>query len=276
MSVNITCKLCNQSVLPKIISIHLRAHHGVNFNDYVRNNLDDFRQFGWTECEVCGTVTKAQGKKGRTCSRTCLAKLRKTWTGEKSPHFGFQMSDESKRKIGIANSHPRPENMGENNSSKRKEVREKMSKTRIEKGYSKGKNNPMFGKKHTVESRKKMFSIGHSMNKLEKRVADELDRLGLKYTYQFFISEGNEVGAYDFKIKNKPIIIEVDGDYWHGNPNTKSHFRGAEKTRIKDSLKEIMAKNRGYKIIRMWEADIKKDISVVKNRLREVIILESE
>jgi len=66
--------------------------------------------------------------------------------------------------------------------------------------------------------------------------------------------------SYDFKIKDKPFIIEVDGDFWHGNPNTKSHFDKVVIVKENDLLKKEMAKNRGYKVVRLWERDINKDI----------------
>ena len=175
------------------------------------------------------------------------------------------MSDATKYKISKANK-GNPGLKGELNPAKRKEVREKISRTRIMRGVAKGKNNPMWGKTHTPEAIKKIFSH-KKMNKLEKMVADELDRLGYEYKFQFFINKDGVCKSYDFKLKGIPLIIEVDGDFWHGNPNTKSHFIGKEKVQRNDVLKEKIAKSRGYHIIRLWESDIKNDISVISKSL---------
>lgn len=268
---NITCKICKREIHPKAFPMHLKSH-GKVFQEYVEENIDDFRFLGWVECEICGKVTKSHGTKGNACSRECLREVRKTWTGEKSHRTGVTMSDETKEKIGAANSHPRPDIIGENNPACRPEIRLKLSKDRIERGLSAGEKNPMFGKTHTPEAVEKMMSL-RSKNKLETKVANELDRLGVEYHYGFFIHDGQTCGSYDFKLKNKPIIIEVDGDYWHGNPNTKHHFWGAEKARIKDKLKEDMAAVRGYEVIRFWETDLKQDISIVETKLREMKVL---
>jgi len=120
----------------------------------------------------------------------------------------------------------------------------------------------MFGKTHTPDAIRKIFSH-RPMNKLEQKVADGLTRNNIDYIFQFFINKGSICKSYDFKIKDKPIIIEVDGDFWHGNPNVKNHFDKVDEVKENDLLKEEMTKNRGYSIVRLWESDINKDISVV-------------
>lgn len=263
----IRCSICGKLVHSKAVPVHLKSHHGVEFLDYVSQHLDDFRKFGWTNCSVCGKVTKPTGKREATCSRECSNVVRKTWIGEKAARFGAVLSDDIKSKIGKSNSKPNPKIAGNANPACRSEVRAKISKTRIEKGVAKGENNPMFGKTHTPEAIKKIMTH-RPMNRLEKKVADELDRLGIGYTFQFFIHDGSVCKSYDFKIADSPIILEVDGDFWHGNPNTKYHHVEAESTHQNDVLKEKMAAERGYTVIRLWEADIKKDITIVAECLK--------
>ena len=64
------------------------------------------------------------------------------------------------------------------------------------------------------------------------------------------------------------IAIFIDGDFWHGNPNTKHHHINIDATRQNDILKEKMAAERGYTVVRLWESDIKKDITIVGERLK--------
>lgn len=272
----IVCKHCNSPVHSKVMPVHLKVHHGVEFLDYVEENLMDFGRFGWARCHVCGRITKKRGDKHPpTCSIECSAAYKRTLTGEKSHAYGFRHTQETKDRIGGANNHPNPMIAGDNNPAKREKVREKISKTRIERGVSKGERNPMFGKTHTPEAIKKIFAH-KKMNRLEKLFADELDRLGIKYVFQFFISNGEVCKSYDFKIKKEPVIIEVDGDYWHGNPETKSHCRGVGSVKENDIIKEQMANDRGYQVIRFWEADIKKNISVVSEKLKQVGLIGGE
>ena len=260
----IQCRYCQTPIHSKVMPVHLNAHHGVLFMDYVKEHLADFEKMGWCKCFVCGNVTKKRGNKHETtCSENCLSDYRKTLTGEKSIRFGAILSDETKEKISVSNTGiKKPTIQGSLNPACRSEVREQISKTRIELGLSKGSNNPMFGKTHTPEAVAKIFSH-RKMNKLEKIVADELDKAGVSYSFQFFIVKDKTCKSYDFKIKGKPIIIEVDGDFWHGNPNTKNHYIGVEKTRKNDKRKDELAASREYKVVRLWERDIKKDPSIV-------------
>jgi len=142
------------------------------------------------------------------------------------------------------------------------ETKEKIAKTRIELGLGVGEKNGMYGKTHTPETIRKIFSH-RPMNNLEKMVADELDKANISYYFQYFITEDGICKSYDFKLKGKPIIIEVDGDFWHGNPNTKNHHIHVDETIINDGVKTKMAEELGYKIVRLWESDIKKDPSIV-------------
>jgi len=124
----------------------------------------------------------------------------------------------------------------------------------------KGTNNPMYGKTHSPETIKKIFSH-RKMNKLEKIVADFLDKNNIRYIFQFFINQDGICKSYDFKIKDKPIIIEVDGDFWHGHKNNINNgrvWKNYKNVQSNDKLKNKIAKSNGYSIIRIWESEIKK------------------
>ena len=68
---------------------------------------------------------------------------------------------------------------------------------------------------------------------------------------------------YDFKIGN--TIIELNGDFWHANPNKYSEFdilnfpggyKSAKEIWDKDLEKKNLALNNGYKIYYFWENQI--------------------
>ena len=267
----IPCHCCNQPIHSKVISIHLKSHHNIEFLDYVKEHLKDFEKMGWCKCVICGNITKNTSKKHNepTCSQRCHSKIQKNWTGEKSNRFGVVLLDETKEKISEKNiefysvkeNHPF---FGKKLSNNHKE---KISQTRIERGVAKGQNNPMFGKTHTPEAIKKIFSH-RKMNKLERLVADELDKAGIKYTFQFFIVRNGICKSYDFKIKRKPTILEVDGDFWHGNPTVPNHYEKSVEVRKNDKVKTDLANERGYKVVRLWEKDIKANPSIVVESLR--------
>lgn len=106
-------------------------------------------------------------------------------------------------------------------------------------------------------------------SKLEGRFATFLKSLGLTYEEQFKLG----YKFYDFRIRNTKIIIEVDGDFWHCNP--EKYPDGPinsiqKKAKRNDAYKTALAVINGYIIIRIWENDFNNDKSKVKK-----IILES-
>lgn len=74
-------------------------------------------------------------------------------------------------------------------SNRNKTIRKKVT-------AKKQRNHPLFG-----------------TSKLEKRFAvDFLEKLGVRYIYQF---EVKEIGRfYDFYLPDHNILIEIDGGYW--------------------------------------------------------------
>lgn len=289
MSDIFVCRHCGKEIGIKQLGRHLRKIHNQKYEDYVKDNLSEFLSHGWQHCVICGAISKK-----KTCSRKCFSKhcsnlktgivfgpmsdetkkklsedRKQKYANGWAPRVGKLHSEETKQKIGIANkeNYSIPQNHPLYGKHHSQEAKEKMSSTRITRELSKGENNPMFGKTHTPEAIKKIFS-NRKMNKLEKIVADELDRAKIPYYFQYFITEDGVCKSYDFKIKTKPLIIEVDGDFWHGNPNQSNHHIHVNKTRKNDKLKDEIAMKRGYKVIRLWESDIKKDRGIVLKALR--------
>jgi len=114
----------------------------------------------------------------------------------------------------------------------------------------------------TDEQRNKLFNY-KGTSSLESKVSEILNLLSVSYTTQFPISGK----IFDFKINNTNILIEVNGDYWHCNPikykiNERVKFPGGlkkvEDIWKKDSDKKNKAEKQGYKVIYIWEDDIKK------------------
>jgi len=90
----------------------------------------------------------------------------------------------------------------------------------------------------------------------ERKVQKILQELGIKYVTQ------KEVGGkfYDIFIPSKNLLIEVDGDYWHGKDIEFTERNEIQrKAFINDITKDGIATLYGYKIIRIWESEITKD-----------------
>lgn len=135
--------------------------------------------------------------------------------------------------------------------------REKLSKAKT------GSNNPWYGKKRpdhsklmkTPEMLDKIFAK-RSMTDIEQKMMDMLDMLKIEYHSQFFISVDGNTVSYDFKLKEYPILIETDGDYWHGGPGVNTHVPFVNEVTEKDKLKDELAAHRGYSVLRFWGSGI--------------------
>jgi len=254
----IKCRYCNKKIGIKGFSHHLKMLHKIKFINYVAQNLNDFPNYN--PCPICETITG-----GTTCSRKCLAELKKTWTGEKSPHYGHPHSDKTKAKISKIRKKQGNFKLGFQFSE---ESKKKMSDTRKRLKLSQGKNNGMYGKTHTLEAIKKIMSK-RPMNNLEKLVADLLTKHNIKYYYQFFLNRDGICKSYDFKLKGTNIILEIDGDYWHGGPKAKKYtpFFKLEETKQNDAFKNEFAKKHGFEIHRFWQSEIEKNPKILLEKI---------
>ena len=77
----------------------------------------------------------------------------------------------------------------------------------------KQKNNKIVAIKNVKKENRKQIHPKYGTSKLEEDFAHNfLDKLGVKYTYQF---EAKDIGRFfDFYLQDENLIIEVDGDYW--------------------------------------------------------------
>ena len=79
---------------------------------------------------------------------------------------------------------------------------------------------------------------------------------------------------YDFYIPSKNMLIEVDGDYFHGNPLI---YEQADLNKMQvrnmrnDKFKDVLAKGNGYTIERVWEYDLNNDYTGQKKRFKKLL-----
>jgi len=111
--------------------------------------------------------------------------------------------------------------------------------------------------------------------KIEKIMKSLLKDVGLrdKFTFQFKLKdyETNNVFCFDFGDKNKKVIIECDGDYWHSNPKFYEKLNETQLyNKNRDKLKNETAAKSGYKMYRFWECDIINNVNEVKKQLQDI------
>jgi len=173
------------------------------------------------------------------------------------------------------------------------ETRRKMSKSRMgESPWNKGKQNVYTPKQlkriseatkkqmSTPEARERsrktilrMFESGSfpkQTNTLPERIIkEEIIKRGYKEETDF-IHQYKFMNKFmcDFCFPQQKVIIEVDGDFWHANPKkfpaqNKLHLhqiRGINRDKSKSAYISKVD-NGSWTLIRLWESDIKKNVS---------------
>jgi len=275
------CKLCNFKTDKQIsLSKHTSFHHGLKFPDYlIQIKYNGIRPTCGCGCGIemryeasiadfCkykhGHQSRLEGHWGdlkaeKRVSRIIETRKKKFASGEydhivksikevrKDPKFGEKISKGAK---GIAK--PKPEGFG-------------------------------VGRKHSQETKNKMRDIQNKKwetgdigkkkqysSKLENTFKNILELLDIKFTEKLYAKEIK--AFYDFYIPEKNLVIEVDGDFWHCNPNSKHSlpkYESQKKNLIRDKEKEQWLKDNGYKLLRFWESDINNNILEVKRILLE-------
>jgi very-short-patch-repair endonuclease len=109
-------------------------------------------------------------------------------------------------------------------------------------------------------------SLKSVISGLETKIIELLDTYKIEYTKQYQINRFH----YDFFIPSKNVLIECQGDYWHGNENVFKQLSEKQlKTKEKDKRKEKLALDCGYKILYFWEYDVYNNISHIISLINE-------
>lgn len=88
-------------------------------------------------------------------------------------------------------------------------------------------------------------------SQLELDLYGYLDTLGVQYEAQ------KAIGRYVVDAFIEPnIIIEADGDWWHGHPRFEPLTKTQRKQKGRDKARNTYLANRSYAVIRIWECDM--------------------
>ena len=107
------------------------------------------------------------------------------------------------------------------------------------------------------------------VSKLQKGVCRTLSKAGIPYEVQ------HQVGRYYFDIKIGNVLIQVNGDFFHGNPQKYKPMDiiplpGQKERAINlwkmDLKKKLQAAKRGYRVVYLWQSDI--------NRMSQVQLIQ--
>ncbi len=110
--------------------------------------------------------------------------------------------------------------------------------------------------------RRKYLKLPKKDSTIEVKIQNYLKQLGIEFFTHQYMKEIEHGYQCDILIPYMNLVIECDGDYWHKYPV------GLERDHIR--TKELIEK--GFKVLRLWERDIRKmDVNQFKDRLEETI-----
>lgn len=150
-------------------------------------------------------------------------------------------------------------------------VKDKISKTRKEKGYV-GEKNPLYGTKNIKLSiimkekwkdpifrkqrvKQTLRGLKKSINKAELKLNNILTEL-FPNAYKFVGNGKVILDGFCPDFINEKKIIELYGDYWHNLSDWKE----------RDKRREKVYKQLGYKMLIVWEHELK-DFDILKKKL---------
>lgn len=108
--------------------------------------------------------------------------------------------------------------------------------------------------------------------KLEIKFQSILESLGFIEKIDFAYQKQISSAIFDFYFEDKNLLIEVDGDFHHCNPNSIHSIPKYSiqlKTISNDIRKNRIADNKKIKLLRFWESDINNNLDSVVEILKK-------
>lgn len=152
-------------------------------------------------------------------------------------HKGKKLLEDHKQNISSSLKGQIPWNKGKKNIYS-KETRKKISERRI---------------KYLQEN-----GASWKETKPELEAESILQKYNINYKKQFRINYLNSCKFYDFYLTDYNILLEIDGTYWHSK-NIKDKDiknRTLKGNRDNDHIKDKLAEDNGYTLIRIWEDEL--------------------
>lgn len=127
------------------------------------------------------------------------------------------------------------------------------------------------------QRRKNMQAIKSKKTKIEELLAKVLWAKGYRYRR----NNKSVFGKPDFTFKKYKIAIFCDSEYFHGKDwenqknriktNTEFWYNKIEANIIRDNNVNEMLVRKGWKVIRFWGEDIKKNVDFCVNEIEKAI-----
>lgn len=157
------------------------------------------------------------------------------------------------------------------------------------------KNGKVVKKSKPKSQNAKRSHKNYGISKLEHFFATEyLDKLGLKYIYQFeakeikrffdfavlttrkkdYITEEKDglISVESNQIEYIVFLIEVDGGYYHSDPRVVNENKlnpMQKRNQYVDKVKDMWAANHYIPLLRLWEEDIRHNSKLIFDKVEE-------
>lgn len=96
--------------------------------------------------------------------------------------------------------------------------------------------------------------------KIELKIQGFLDEMDIEYFKHKLINDIENSYKCDIYVPKYNLVIECDGDYWHGNPSFYKMEELSERQvsqKKRDSKRTLQMIRKKYNVIRLWETEIK-------------------
>lgn len=144
---------------------------------------------------------------------------------------------------------------------------DKKKVARILRGIKKQSKAPLNAATKAKYVEKQAKKMTKKMTWPEKEFKKLMKEIGINVLPQKIV--GGKI--YDFYIPSKNMLIEIDGNYYHGDSNMFEELSPMQKRNKKnDEYKNVLAKGLGYKIERIWESDLKNNYNEVKQKMKKL------
>ena len=119
---------------------------------------------------------------------------------------------------------------------------------------------------------KRIKKKNKSASKLEKKFISILELMGYKKDIDFIFQYEYQHRLFDFYFIEKDLLIEVDGDFHHVNPESHEiKYKVQELTIKNDAVKNKICEDNNKKLIRIWEKDINNNPEYVIIQLKNLL-----
>lgn len=243
-----TLKSIKQSQLDDLecMCVSCNQYFEINLN----HNLLHRTKYECFSCQRTGERNNFYGKKHTEDKKKSQSKLMKgRYVGVSNPFYGKKHTEDTKNIL-----RQKCPNYGKDNGFYGKTHTNEIKQSLSEKAKQYAKENKELMSQKAIEALKHKKYKKTIPEKLTERMLCDLN---IPYKYNKIITS---VGQFDFIVSDN-ILLEVHGDYWHGNPNIYGEGKRPLNERqlykkARDAVKKQLALQNGYKVFYIWEEQI--------------------